>query len=309
MKINCPSLKCKKSLSNSPNDGSIVRNGSYFRTSDSRRIRRYHCGSCNLHFSAATIDPRIRQKKRRINPLLRKLICSEVSQRRAAIIIGVNRKTIVRHFRFLARQSELEHISWMKSQYAKNPILSLQFDDLETSEHTKCKPVSVALAVEANHRKILNFKVSQMPARGLLTKKAFEKYGFRKDRRSMGWNLMMKELKPHVHTEAVFTSDENPHYPKYLKRHHPKATHVQIKGGRGAITGQGELKKLKYDPIFSLNHTCAMLRANINRLIRKTWCTTKTIKGLTDHLWIYVVYHNQILTQNQHASGPVSIDS
>jgi len=65
---------------------------------------------------------------------------------------------------------------------------------------------------------------------------------------------------------------------------------------RGCSTGQGELKKLVYDPIFSLNHTCAMLRANLNRLFRKTWCTTKTVQGLVDPLSIHVRYHNTRLT-------------
>ena len=36
-----------------------------------------------------------------------------------------------------------------------------------------------------------------------------------------------------------------------------------------------------------------MLRANISRLIRKTWNTTKRIDRLLDHLMIYVVSHNR----------------
>jgi hypothetical protein len=39
-----------------------------------------------------------------------------------------------------------------------------------------------------------------------------------------------------------------------------------------------------------------MLRANMNRLFRKTWCTTKTPAGLIDHLSLYVGYHNRVLT-------------
>jgi hypothetical protein len=59
------------------------------------------------------------------------------------------------------------------------------------------------------------------------------------------------------------------------------------------LTGQGELKVGGFDPIFSLNHTCAMLRANINRLFRKTWCTTKKMEMLEHHLAIYALYHNE----------------
>ena len=59
--------------------------------------------------------------------------------------------------------------------------------------------------------------------------------------------------------------------------------------------GQGELKKQGWDPIFNLNHTAAMFRANMSRLIRRTWCTTKKLSSLRDHLSLYTTYHNQTL--------------
>jgi hypothetical protein len=172
----------------------------------------------------------------------------------------------------------------------------IQFDDLETSEHSKCKPLSVALAVEPKTRKILSFQVSRMPAKGHLTQIALQKYGPRPDERPQGWNSLFASLKEVVHPHAEWLSDENPHYPKHLKSHHPEATHRTVKGQRGCIAGQGELKKIGFDPLFSLNHTCAMLRANLNRLLRRTWCTTKKVQGLIDHLSIYIRYHNEILT-------------
>jgi hypothetical protein len=181
-------------------------------------------------------------------------------------------------------------------QYRKNPIKKVQFDDLETFEHTKLKPLSVALAVDPYTRKILSIQVSRMPAKGPLADKSIKKYGARKDDRKQGWNRLFKSLIPLVDQEAEFLSDQNPHYPSALRRHFPASQHETTPGGRGAITGQGELKKLAFDPLFALNHTCAMLRANLSRLIRRTWCTTKTIRGLEDHLAIYVDYHNRQLT-------------
>jgi hypothetical protein len=222
-------------------------------------------------------------------------LVSGVSQRRAAIILRVDRKTVVRRFRFLAQQARAQQAEWLE-HYKRHPLASVQFDDLETSIHSKCQPVSVALAVEPNLRKIISFHVSPMPAKGLLAKFSRIKYGPRKDERPQGWTRLMEDLKPHVQPKAEFTSDENPHYPAFVKKHHPEVIHRTTLGGRGAITGQGELKKLAYDPLFSLNHSCAMLRANINRLFRRTWCTSKTIQGLVDHLSLYIAYHNQVLT-------------
>jgi hypothetical protein len=38
-----------------------------------------------------------------------------------------------------------------------------------------------------------------------------------------------------------------------------------------------------------------MLRANINRLFRRTWCTTKKMACLEQHVAIYMDFHNTLL--------------
>ena len=77
-----------------------------------------------------------------------------------------------------------------------------------------------------------------------------------------------------------------------VKKYFPTANYNQYLGQKGCVAGQGELKKAAFDPIFSINHTFAMMRANVSRLIRKTWNTTKKVDGLIDHLNIYVWMHN-----------------
>jgi hypothetical protein len=194
----------------------------------------------------------------------------------------------------VAERARIENTHYLE-RFKLSRLSSIQFDDLETHEHTKCKPLSVALAVNSETREILGFQVSKMPAKGLLAKRAIRKYGYRKDERKRGWNALFKTIEPLLNPSAVIESDENPHYPIPLKRYLPKAVHIRHKGARGSTGGQGELKKLAFDPLFALNHTCAMLRANLNRLFRKTWCTTKTTQGLLDHLSIYQLYHNENL--------------
>jgi hypothetical protein len=217
-----------------------------------------------------------------------------MSQRRMALYLRANPKTIVRKFRLMALRARTAHETWQLQQ-RETPILEVQFDDLETFEHTKCKPLSVALAVDKKSREILHFEVSRMPARGPLAAISRKKYGHRTDERPQGWDRMFESLKLVLHPNATVESDQNPHYPRFVKKHIRSALHVRHPGARGAITGQGELKKLKFDPLFSLNHTCAMLRANLNRLVRRTWATTKKPEGLIDHLWLYLWYHNTVL--------------
>lgn len=125
----------------------------------------------------------------------------------------------------------------------KPKVHTLQFDDLETFEHTKCKPLSVTLAVEEKTRRILDFEVSQMPAKGHLSKIALKKYGFRKDERALGRKRLFKSIKPLIDEKATIKSDENPHYYKDVKKFFPKAHYIQYKGKRGRSPDKENLKK------------------------------------------------------------------
>ncbi len=290
MLLRCP--KCHLTETNSRTRTVFVKFGQYRRKSDRVRVQRFRCSICGKGFSRATFDPCYRQLKRHVNQDVFNHLSSGVSQRRLSYLLNLNRKTIKRKLIFLGFQSLLK----MRQFNLNLPKAErFEFDDLETFEHTKMKPVSVTLAVESLSRRILGFSVSSMPAKGLLAKKSIRKYGVRKDDRAKGRTDLFQYLKGVVSPNAIIKSDQNPHYPNDVQKHFPQSTHIAIKGQRGVITAQGELKKIKFDPLFSLNHTCAKLRADINRLIRKTWCTTKKIERLRLHLALYADYHNQSL--------------
>lgn len=290
MKTFCPYCALNPNLSDSRIF--VVSRGFFRRKSDSRLIRRFHCKRCLKNFSASTLHSAFRQKKRNKNEKLRRLLASGISLRRSARELGMSRTTIARKLLYLGKQSRMRLYEMNQSRSLVNTV---EFDDQETFEHTKCKPLSITLAVESGTRWILGFEIGQMNAKGHLTKIAFKKYGRRKDTRAKSRKCLFASLKNLVVSDCIIKSDENPHYPADVKLHFPKATHLTFKGQRGSIVGQGELKKVRFDPLFSLNHTCAMTRANINRLFRKTWCTTKIPERLSDHFAIYAVYHNENL--------------
>jgi transposase-like protein len=266
--------------------------GYYYRTSDSRRIQRFRCLGCKRCFSKSTFEPCFRQLKRQKNEPLRRLFSSGVSLRRAARLMHITRSTVVRKLKFLGSDAgfllEAHNLEKPKAEV-------IEFDDMETFEHTKCKPLSITLAVESKTRRILGIEVSEMPAKGRLSKKSIKKYGPRKDFRSQGRAKLFERIRPLISENALIKSDSNPHYPRDVKKFFPLATHERHLGQRGSIAGQGELKKIRFDPLFSLNHTCAKLRDDIKRLARKTWCTTKDPRRLSDHLAVYALYHNENL--------------
>ncbi len=264
-----------------------VRYGHFYRTSDRTWVQRFRCNTCRTYFSTATYHPYFRQKKRHKNRMLRELLSSSVSQRRAARILRINKVTVERKFRFLALEAEF----FLRKRNLLQPKAKvIEFDDMETSEHSKYKPLSITLAVESETRRILGVEVSQMATK--VNSPRAKRYLPRPDTRREGRLTLLKRIKDLVEEDCVIKSDSNPYYARDVREVFPHARHIQYEGKRGASTGQGELKKLRFDPIFSLNHTCAKIRADVNRLFRRTWCTTKRADQLYAHLVLYADYHN-----------------
>lgn len=290
MNRQCPG--CRGSGSN------VVRYGRYFRRSDSRYIPRFRCKKCGKCFSSATFSDCYRQKKRRLNHRVKPLLASGMSLRRMALLLGVSRTTIARKLQFLGSQARAHHQQFLERYQQDNGKFEhIQFDDLETFEHTKCKPVTVTVVVDPVKRIIIDFCVAPIAAKGPLAAISRKKYGKRKDQSRPKRSELFRRLRSVVSEEAEFRSDEHQHYPKVIAEHFPNATHIKHKSIRSCVTGQGELKKTVFDPLFSVNHTLAMLRANVNRLIRRTWCTTKKLECLEDHLAVYIDFHNRVLVR------------
>ena len=207
----------------------------------------------------------------------------------AAQILKVNPKTVAKKLSFLGEVCR-KRLEKDRAQYSE--VEHVQFDELQTIEHTKCKPLSVAMAVSKNERKILGFNVSSMPATGHLATISRKKYGVRPDHRKAGLTDLFNGLSRFLSPTITISSDECSFYKGVVRQYFPKAIVNQHTGKKSSVAGQGELKKTRFDPIFSINHTFAMLRANVSRLIRKTWNTTKKVSCLICHLNIYMWMHN-----------------
>lgn len=208
---------------------------------------------------------------------------------RMAWLLNVHPITIKRKVIYLARKCRLEHQKLMQEL---DLIEHIQIDDLITIEHTKLKPLSVSTAIDGETRLILGCQVSQIPAFGHLARISRKKYGYRESTHQIGLEKLFESIKSLVHPNALIRTDEHKMYPSFIYQYFPNCELQRFKSDRGSVTGQGELKKNAQDPLFSINHTYAMLRANINRLFRRTWCTTKDPKRLQDHLDIYTHCHN-----------------
>ena len=221
MKIKCP--KCQAHFRRSDfNQRDVVKFGSFYRVSDRKVVQRFFCKLCALHFSVATLFDCYLQKKRHLNQKISRILVAGVSMRECARILKINKKTVVRKMIHMGRRAQVK-LEVLNQKRSRSKII--EFDDLETFEHTKCKPVSVSLAVEFKSRWILGYEVSAMPAKGLLAAKSLKRYGKRKDERPQSRAKLFKRIKNYIATECLIKSDENPHYPRDIRRFFPQSTH------------------------------------------------------------------------------------
>ena len=269
------------------------KHGSY--TSKSHRqkqVQRYYCRGCESTFSDQTGTLTCGERKPYATQLVMRLLMSGVSQRRCAKIADLHPITVARKLERLGLRAAARNLEESTSE----PIEEVIFDEMETFEHTKCKPVSIPLAVEKQSRRIIAIEVASMPAKGKIAKLSRAKYGARDDGRKEALAKLLQRVKTAAPGIRVIKSDMCPRYPNVVKKTFgSQVSHLTYKGRRGCIVGQGELKRGGFDPLFSLNHTCAMVRDNLKRLSRRTWCTTKKRACLKWMLDLYVWFHNQLL--------------
>lgn len=277
----CP--LCQKSTS-------IVKRGKYIRASDRKIIQRFRCKNCGKSFSSQTLSYDYRLRKRYINQMFFCLYSKGNSQRACAQILGVDKKTIARRvYRFGA--CARKHLKLMQRDL--KGLDDIIFDEMESFEHTKLKPLTIPLAVEKKTRRILALNVGRIAAKGPLAQLSRNKYGRRKCERNRLLEDLFSQLRPMMAERGVLSSDMSHHYPKVIHKYAKNFKHKRFKGRKAAIVGQGEMKKGGHDPLFSLNQTAAMIRDNLKRMARRTWCTTKHIERLRDSLSIYAYFHNQ----------------
>ena len=284
----------------------VTKRGSFRRKHDGKVVYRYYCSGCRKTFSNSTGSVTFGQHKPQLNvPIAIELSCS-TAQRRIALKLGINRKTVAKKLMFLGGRARIAHQTWLAAR--PEPITTVQFDDMETSEHTKLKPLSIPMIVESKSRFILAWDVAIMPAKGHLAALSRRRYGRRRDERQAAWHRTLSAIAPYAIPDINITSDQNPHYPAAISRVFPLARHQTVKGRAACTAGQGEMKKGGRDPLFWFNHTAAMVRDNVKRLTRRTWCSTKRYQRLNDHLAIYATFHNLILLRRKSRAPLTSKD-
>lgn len=269
-----------------------IKKSFYFVKHSRTFIRRYQCKDCSKSFSSKTTSPTYRQKKPFLNLQIFHLLMNGNTQRGTARLLHCSKTTVENKFLWLS-QHHFEDNDLKSS-------LHLQIDEMESIEHTKLKPVTIPFCVD-EHYQILGVQTGSIKAKGKLAEISVKKYGIREDQRVFALRSLLLELKSSLKTAPhSITTDSHPLYPKLIKEYFPDIEHIQIVS-RDKLKKQRELvftaeRKKIFDPMFALNQRCAKLRADIKRLARRSWCTTKKIENLQRHLKLYQSFNNKLVS-------------
>jgi transposase-like protein len=292
----CPNPCCDSELRRVP--FRYRKRGSYHRKCDGRTVPRFLCLVCMRGFSRQTFRANYRHRLPTLNYQLIRLLYSKVTRRQAARVLGVNRKTVERRYRRLARVGRDFHVAALDRCRAHGGIRGVfQLDELETFEHNRrIKPVTLAVLMEKSTYFVLGADAGTLPARGKLSpayqRRKQEIEAVEGKRRSQSRKVVRKSLERlafylHPWAPMHLQSDRKRTYPVELQR---------AAGGRRVRheTISGRARRNYSNLIFPVNHTLALMRDGLSCLVRRSWAASKKRSGLQRHCWIWMAWRNYV---------------
>lgn len=266
------------------------RRGSFRRACDGKLVCRYHCLACRKGFSTQTFRVDFRLKKPRIDDAIFASFVSKVSHRQCARMLGVKRATVERRLRRYGEQCrELHAVRLRRHELAG----IFQLDEAETFETDRReRPLTLPVLIERDSRFIVHAETAPIAARRSRNSKRRIDSPPTARRRSRSNEAVRRcfealarclgsDSSPRVQTDRKAT------YPVLLER---------VFGARRVRHERTSSKRRRdrRNPLFAINHTLAMLRDGVSRLVRRTWAHAKLAKRLELHLWIYVAWRNYV---------------
>ncbi len=272
--------------------------GKYFRKCDGRWVRRFSCKVCSRRFSTQSFKTDYRWKKPKLHFHVFDLFVSKVTIRQMARINNVRRPTIERRLRRLGLVCRRFHDLALAQVRLNGGISGVyQIDELETYEKDRrLSPVTLPVLIERHSYFVIHGETATMAARGNLTP-SYKRKKERRDRRigvrRSGSRIAvinsLQRMKA-AHRPGVGISLESDRKTSYGKEFRRIAgtlpfSHRQVSSKK---------KRDKSNPLFPINHTLALMRDSISRLVRRTWAASKLRARLDLHFWIWACYRNYI---------------
>lgn len=236
----------------------------------------YQCKDCNKKFTKRTGTINYRKRKQHLRDEITRKYCERMSLRGIARTSNASYPTIVKYFR---ENSELARQANKKRIATKDLVTSyVEFDQLETYEHTRKKPVGIQISIRHKTGEIISAKAGYIPVRALSVSKSYSTEWNRQAQNSTHILKMLNETKKALNRKGSLVScDKDRKQGKVVKELYTDPF----------ITIQPNSKEHK-----KIDRVFRRMRQDISRLSRRTLSTTKDIRQLQNHLDLYTDYNN-----------------
>jgi len=290
----CP---CSSTACEGASSFQYQRRGRYTRACDGRSVQRFQCKRCKRTFSTQTFRVDRGLHKPHLDDKIFRDLVSKVTQRQITRNHECNRKTVARRNKVFGKHCRSFHERALRASRSASAWPGrFLLDELETYEHNRrLKPVTVPLLVHKQSHFIVHVAVGTLPPRKPLSEAnkrklaAFEKdEGKRRSQSREKVSECCEVLKQICPGESIVTvaTDEKHTYRSLLKKSFgARVVHE---------TTHSKEPRSYLNPLFVVNHTFAMLRDGLSRLVRRTWAASKEREKLEWHLWLYSAWRNYV---------------
>lgn len=224
------------------------------------------------------------------------LFTAKVTMRQAARMTGAARGTVTRRMRAMGLHCK----AWHGERLAESRgawFGTFLMDELETFETDRLtRPVTVPVLIQRRSLFVVHAEAAPLPPRGRLDAyrtlrklRDEAKFGKRRSGSRAAVERTLLTLSPLLHpSESLnIATDRKSSYRKLIR------THYWSRFGCHAQESS-KTKRGRANVLFPINHTLAMLRDGVSRLVRRSWGASKRRDRLEDHLWIWIAYRNYV---------------
>ena len=240
------------------------------------KTQRYQCKSCNKTFTKRNGTLNYRHKKQHLRDKIIILYCEGMSLRAISRALGITLKTVTKYF---VENSNVSRYKNLKRLEQGGIITTyVQFDELETFEHTKKRPLGVQVSIRAKTGQIISTKICKIPVKALSVSKNYTAYWNSKVNRETAITDMLLETKKTLSNKFSTVACDNAKQPVSIAKKIFNKENIQVYNS--------------YSKNKRIDLTFLKMRQDISRLRRRTLATTKKKENLQKHLDLYTDYHN-----------------
>jgi len=273
------------------------RRGFYRRKLDGRRVQRFECLDCGRRFSTQSFRLDYRLRKPALTTRVFEHLVAKTTLRQIGRSLETTRKTVEHRLVLLADHCERFHVERLRCGKARGGLQGdWSLDELETYEaDRKLKPVTVPVLIDRGTGFVVHTECAPLAPRKPRTpaeEERLERLRMSEGRRRSGSTRAIRRtfevLKKHVvpRGKVQVTTDLKQSYGSCLRKLFGKRLEHH--------TVSSKRKRDLRNPLFRINHTLAMLRDGISRLVRQTWAASKERTKLQEHLWVWTGYRNYV---------------